>query len=32
VSRAVALMRKARIDATTISIVVRKLEEDDSEH
>jgi hypothetical protein len=32
VARAIALMRKADIDAPTIAIVVKKLEEADSNH
>jgi hypothetical protein len=32
VGRATALMRKAGVDASTISIVVRKMEESDGEH
>jgi hypothetical protein len=32
VERATRLMRAARIDAPTIAIVIRKIEEGDSEH
>ena len=32
VQRATALMRKAKIDAPTIAIVVRKMEDGDGEH
>ena len=32
VSRAVALMKKADLDASTIAIVVKKMEEADSNH
>ena len=32
VGRAVALMRAAGVDASTIAIVVRKIEEGDAEH
>jgi hypothetical protein len=32
VQRASALMRKARIDASTIAIVIKKIEESDGEH
>jgi hypothetical protein len=32
VSRAVALMRKAGVDASTIAAVVKKMEEADGEH
>jgi hypothetical protein len=32
VSRAVALMRKADVDAATIATVVKKMEEADGEH
>lgn len=32
VDRAVALMKKAHVDASTIAIVVRKMEEADGEH
>jgi hypothetical protein len=32
VERAPALMKRARIDAATIAIVVRKIEESDSQH
>lgn len=32
VQRATSLMKKARIDASTIAIVVRKMEDADGEH
>lgn len=32
VERATTLMKRAKIDAATIAIVIRKLEEGDSEH
>jgi hypothetical protein len=32
VERATALMKRAQIDAATIAIVVRKIEESDSQH
>ena len=32
VQRAVSLMKKANIDASTIAIVVRKIEDSDGEH
>ena len=32
VERAVLLMKRARVDATAIATVVRKMEEGDSEH
>ena len=32
VGRAVALMKEARVDAGTVAIVVRKMEEADGEH
>ena len=32
VARAVSLMKKARIDASTIAMVVTKMEEGDGEH
>lgn len=32
VDRAVALMKKARVDKKTIAVVVRKMNEDDGEH
>jgi hypothetical protein len=32
VGRAVALMKRARLDATTIAMVVKKMEEADGEH
>jgi len=32
VERATALMKKAKIDPSTIAIVVRKMEESDGEH
>jgi hypothetical protein len=32
VQRATALMRRANVDASTIAIVVRKMEESDGEH
>jgi hypothetical protein len=32
VARATSLMRRARIDASTIALVVRKIEESDPEH
>jgi hypothetical protein len=32
VDRAVALMKRAKIDASTIATVVRKMEEGDAEH
>ncbi len=32
VERAVALMKQAKLDASTIAIVVRKIEESDGEH
>jgi hypothetical protein len=32
VGRAVALMRRASVDSSTIAIVVRKMEEGDGEH
>jgi hypothetical protein len=32
VQRATALMRRANVDASTIAIVVRKIEESDGEH
>jgi hypothetical protein len=32
VERAVALMKRADVDAATIAIVVRKIEESDSQH
>jgi len=32
VQRATALMRQARVDASTIAIVVKKMEEGDGEH
>ena len=32
VARATSLMKRARVDATTIAIVVRKIEEGDAEH
>jgi hypothetical protein len=32
VGRATALMRKAEVDAATIAIVIRKIEEADGEH
>jgi len=32
VDRAVVLMKKANVDASTIAIVVRKMEEADGEH
>ena len=32
VERAVSLMKKARVDSTTIAMVVRKMEDGDGEH
>ena len=32
VSRATSLMKKAKIDAATIAVVVRKMQESDGEH
>ena len=32
IDRAISLMKKARIDATTIAVVVRKMKEADGEH
>jgi hypothetical protein len=32
VERAVSLMKKARVDASTIAMVVRKMEDADGEH
>lgn len=32
VQRAVALMKRAKVDASTIAIVVRKIEQSDGEH
>jgi hypothetical protein len=32
VGRATALMKRARIDAATIAIVIRKIEESDTQH
>ena len=32
VARATSLMKRARVDAATIAIVVRKIEEGDAEH
>ena len=32
VERAIALMKTARIDASTIAVVVRKMEDGDGEH
>lgn len=32
VARATSLMKRARVDAATIAIVIRKIEEGDAEH
>jgi hypothetical protein len=32
VERAIALMKRARVDAPTIAIVIRKMEESDGQH